>query len=711
MSKPSDTSRSLLHRLGVAGPARVRAYPGIGASLLSVLVILALAPAARANSAEGYARALGLGPGEGAEHLELAAPFIAGPDHGEGGIREGSAALAGSGVAVNDATHDVYVADTGNRRVDEFGPTGEFIRAFGAKVEPLGGDECTKMTGCQKGAVGASPGELSGELAQPRFVAVDNAPGASRGDVYVGDGVGREASDEVQYVEFANAEEGTYTLSFDGETTEPIQFKKEEEHKVVGGTPEEDRKAAQAALEQLPAIGKGNFTVLAEQVTNLGGSHNNLVAGLLIRFEGALAETAVPELACDPAGLVPAGASCPVSISREAARFAVEGITKFNEEGKLEEGWGEKGRLTGSSGPVQVASGTGELTAGSQTVTTSVSTDKGDWGYGAAEHEPLEISGEGIPAGTLVTSASSVNYLGEEVLQISQAATKTGSVALTAHGRYQFGGRFEGLTVNSAGDVLALALEKLYEFEPNGALGPNAEFVAVRNGAGSASGVAVNSAGDIYTVSEASGGSGHVATEISPTGQALRAVSPEHEPAPSGLGLDSAAGGGLYLALGGLVEDASTGGTFGSPQLRGSAGVAVDSSVGDPPLSGAVYVANTVEDKVDVNAVLLEAETTAASGETASGMVLSGEVDPEGSKIEECYFEYGTSTSYGQVAQCEPGAEGIGVWYRRGPCACEARGPAWRYCVSFPSGHAEGLDDGDRERRAGEHLDGAGALG
>ena len=35
---------------------------------------------------------------------------------------------------------------------------------------------------------------------------------------------------------------------------------------------------------------------------------------------------------------------------------------------------------------------------------------------------------------------------------------------------------------------------------------------------------------------------------------------------------------------------------------------------------------------------------------------LNGTVDPDGEVVSECFFEYGTSTEYGQVAQCVPGA-------------------------------------------------------
>jgi hypothetical protein len=40
---------------------------------------------------------------------------------------------------------------------------------------------------------------------------------------------------------------------------------------------------------------------------------------------------------------------------------------------------------------------------------------------------------------------------------------------------------------------------------------------------------------------------------------------------------------------------------------------------------------------------------------------LEGKVNPEGSEVEECYFEYGESTSYGQRAPCSPASLGAGL--------------------------------------------------
>jgi hypothetical protein len=116
------------------------------------------------------------------------APALAVPAHvrtaaiGSVGEAAGGLLLAGfSEVAVDQSTGDVYVADTGNRRVDEFSSAGVFVRAFGASVGGAGVNVCTAS--CVKGTSGSLPGEFEA----PTFIAVDNSNGLSKGDVYVGD--------------------------------------------------------------------------------------------------------------------------------------------------------------------------------------------------------------------------------------------------------------------------------------------------------------------------------------------------------------------------------------------------------------------------------------------------------------------------------------------------------------------------------------------
>jgi DNA-binding beta-propeller fold protein YncE len=123
---------------------------------------------ARASRAHGFQSAFGQ-PGEAAGQLALVA---------------GAAKAAGSGVAVDAETHDVYVADTANNRIAEFTQTGGFVRAWGWGVQNGAQELQSCTTTCRKGLSGFAPGELEA----PALVAIDNDPTSpSYGDLYVGD--------------------------------------------------------------------------------------------------------------------------------------------------------------------------------------------------------------------------------------------------------------------------------------------------------------------------------------------------------------------------------------------------------------------------------------------------------------------------------------------------------------------------------------------
>jgi phosphodiesterase/alkaline phosphatase D-like protein len=92
------------------------------------------------------------------------------------------------GVAFDQSSGDVYVADAGNFRVEKFSETGTFILAFGQGVDvTTGGNVCSAASGDTCGV--ATQGSAAGEFSTPTFVAVDNSSGPSAGDVYVGDPV------------------------------------------------------------------------------------------------------------------------------------------------------------------------------------------------------------------------------------------------------------------------------------------------------------------------------------------------------------------------------------------------------------------------------------------------------------------------------------------------------------------------------------------
>jgi len=89
-------------------------------------------------------------------------------------------------VETDRASHDFYVTDPGNHRVEKFDSTGKFLLMFGKSVnQTTGGNVCPTNPGdvCKAGVSGSTPGAFE----TPEFIAVDNSSGPSKGDVYVAD--------------------------------------------------------------------------------------------------------------------------------------------------------------------------------------------------------------------------------------------------------------------------------------------------------------------------------------------------------------------------------------------------------------------------------------------------------------------------------------------------------------------------------------------
>ena len=142
--------------------------------------------------------------------LALAAPAPASKGiTGFFGAQSGEPALGGTfsnpqGVAVNQTTGDIYVADHDNARVERFGASGAFISAWGRDVIQGGkpGDlgeavleACTVAADCKAGELGSGVG---GELGRPQGIAVDQATG----NVYVSEQFNRRVSEFTASGEF-----------------------------------------------------------------------------------------------------------------------------------------------------------------------------------------------------------------------------------------------------------------------------------------------------------------------------------------------------------------------------------------------------------------------------------------------------------------------------------------------------------------------------
>jgi sugar lactone lactonase YvrE len=87
------------------------------------------------------------------------------------------------GVAVHQSSGAIYVADSGNARVQKFNNKAKFEAAWGWGVDDgmEQSEVCTSH--CQAGIPGSGPGQFD----NPRSIAVGNAPGPSMAKVFVGD--------------------------------------------------------------------------------------------------------------------------------------------------------------------------------------------------------------------------------------------------------------------------------------------------------------------------------------------------------------------------------------------------------------------------------------------------------------------------------------------------------------------------------------------
>ena len=99
-----------------------------------------------------------------------------------------------AGIAVDEATEDVYVVDRGNHRLQEFGPRGEFLAAWGLGVNAGGEAKYEVCTAdCEGGLTGVGPGAfdeagavaVDNSAAGKQYVYVDTDEGASKPRVRV----------------------------------------------------------------------------------------------------------------------------------------------------------------------------------------------------------------------------------------------------------------------------------------------------------------------------------------------------------------------------------------------------------------------------------------------------------------------------------------------------------------------------------------------
>lgn len=282
-------------------------------------------------------------------------------------------------------------------------------------------------------------------------------------------------------------------------------------------------------------------------------------------------------------------------------------------------------------------------------------------------NEDVYVGDSETEAVTKFTSSGGlVTTWGEHSGQLTGATTGAGT----------FRPDLSGVAVGAGGNLYVMnevskttpGTSEMFEFTQSGAFVK--EFTIAERSV--ESGLAVDPAGDFFkvssggTVEEVTGAGVNVGRVTASKNAEAVAVDPE----TGDLYVDEGAevehfvfaGPGIVSETGGATcEFTPTSGcpatdSFGSGKLSFGQGLAVD------PASGGVYVAEDSENEIYVfAAVALPGVITGQAAEVRpAGATLNGEVNPEGSELTECHFEYGTSTSYGHSAACAQSPAQIG---------------------------------------------------
>jgi Tol biopolymer transport system component len=231
-----------------------------------------------------------------------------------------------------------------------------------------------------------------------------------------------------------------------------------------------------------------------------------------------------------------------------------------------------------------------------------------------------------------------------------------------------------GIAVDGTGDLWVYADGRVFEFGSGGAsLRDWSSRAAISHGAG----LGIDGTGDVYL-----DGSFEAIERYAPDGTPLGLVSAEPSHGGTlytGLAVDPSHGD-LYAGSGTSIDDFGPGceapagsvcsptQNFGSDHLTAGAGLAVDSGAG--PAGGSVYAALTADDAIAVFRVAVESTIGPAGAVTATSATLTGKVNPEGSELSRCRFEYGAGEGFAQSAPCVESLTTIGA--RTTPVEVEA---------------------------------------
>jgi hypothetical protein len=217
-----------------------------------------------------------------------------------------------------------------------------------------------------------------------------------------------------------------------------------------------------------------------------------------------------------------------------------------------------------------------------------------------------------------------------------------------------------GVAVDSAGAVYVsdfVSAGRIHKYVPAGSFPVNSDntanfphpsFGRLAAGAGSTAGfIFASESGEV--VSKLDRATGEIKYVVDPGSSVTIAV--------------DSAGGQLFNATESMVKEYDASGPTeaqlvgGFSPGNGIRGIAIDGATGN------VYVARLASPKIEVweRVTVPDPVTKAASAVAESGATLNGEVNPNGAPLTACFFEWGTTTAYGEITDCEePGFEEVG---------------------------------------------------
>ncbi len=351
-----------------------------------------------------------------------------------------------------------------------------------------------------------------------------------------------------------------------------------------------------------------------------------------------------------------AGYSASIAVEEESGNVLVvdaraQAVRVFGPEG---------GAPSGVASPFKIE-GVGKLEGGIAVDNSAASPSKG----------ALYVSEAGSTVKKFVLNPTTEKYELKEQLSASPAFVRATNLAVDSKGNL-FVGDFPN--------------EAVVEFSPTGAQLARIDLSASIEAPAS---LAVDSAGDLFLIGAGgavyrfdANGAGEIEAGTEPVQLVRKKVG-------EGLGARALAvdlgADDLYVGMGNLElvntqvdqYDASCApegegseehcvreGEFGLGAFRDVRSLAVNSA------TGRLYVADTTEsifgDKPHVavfgpTVIVPGALTAAASDVTGTTVTLNGSVDPSGSEVDECKFEWGMTTAYGKIAPCAESPAQIGA--------------------------------------------------